>query len=137
MSVRPTLCQTVLDTPDVRGLAEFYREFLDLTYRPGDEPPTDGTPDDLDWLVLHTPEGGRSLAFQQCDDLVPTSWPSPEVPMQLHLDMLVPDLESLRAGRDHALSLGARMVLDRSDDPEEAVYVLADPAGHPFCLFVG
>ncbi|HEU4677042.1 MAG TPA: hypothetical protein VFS29_13685 [Motilibacteraceae bacterium] len=24
-----------------------------------------------------------------------------------------------------------------ADDPDEPLYVLADPAGHPFCLFVG
>ena len=32
--------------------------------------------------------------------------------------------------------LGATVLDDRSGDPEEALYVLADPAGHPFCLFV-
>src|SRR5512133_3923819 len=35
----PRLVQTVLDTTDVRALAEFYRELLGLRYRPGDEPP--------------------------------------------------------------------------------------------------
>jgi hypothetical protein len=43
---------TVLDTTDVRGLAEFYRHLLGLQYRPGDEPAAEGTPDDVDWLVL-------------------------------------------------------------------------------------
>ncbi len=28
------------------------------------------------------------------------------------------------------------MLLDRTDDPEEPLYVFADPAGHPFCIFV-
>jgi hypothetical protein len=27
------------------------------------------------------------------------------------------------------------LVLDRTDDPDEPLYVLADPAGHPFCIF--
>lgn len=35
----PRLRQTVLDCPDPRLLAEFYRRLLGLTYRPGDEPP--------------------------------------------------------------------------------------------------
>jgi hypothetical protein len=26
--------------------------------------------------------------------------------------------------------------LDRTDDPEEPLYVFADPSGHPFCVFV-
>ncbi len=29
-----------------------------------------------------------------------------------------------------------RILLDRFDDPEEPLYVFADPAGHPFCIFV-
>ena len=36
------LRQTVLDTTDARGLAEFYRQLLGLEYRPGDEPPAAG-----------------------------------------------------------------------------------------------
>jgi hypothetical protein len=28
------------------------------------------------------------------------------------------------------------MRLDRTDDDDEPLYVLADPSGHPFCLFV-
>ena len=37
----------------------------------------------------------------------------------------------------HVLGLGGRLVLDRSDDEDEPLYVFADPAGHPFCVFVG
>ena len=29
-----------------------------------------------------------------------------------------------------------RILLDRTDDEDEALYVLADPSGHPFCLLV-
>lgn len=136
MTHRPQLTQVALETTDVRGLAEFYRHFLGLSYRPGDEPPTDDSPDDSDWLVLLTEGGERCLAFQQVETLTPTTWPSPEVPMQMHLDMTVADRYSLEAAREHALSLGARLVLDRSDDEEEPLYVLADPAGHPFCVFI-
>ena len=131
----PTLLHTVLDTTDVRALAEFYRRFLGLVYRPGDEPPADG-PDDADWLVLTAADGTRALAFQEVGSLTPTTWPSHEVPMQLHLDCTVADRAALERHREIAESLGARLVLDRSDDPEEPLYVLADPAGHPFCLFV-
>lgn len=38
----PHLLQTVLDTTDVRSLAEFYRQLLGLVCRPGDEPPAQG-----------------------------------------------------------------------------------------------
>ena len=35
-----------------------------------------------------------------------------------------------------AAALGARLRYDRSYDPEEPLRVYADPAGHPFCIFV-
>ena len=56
--------------------------------------------------------------------------------MQLHLDLTVPDLDALARHRARAESLGARLLLDRTDDPDEPLVVLADPSGHPFCLFV-
>ncbi|MFC7817914.1 VOC family protein [Streptomyces sp. NPDC057367] len=37
--------------------------------------------------------------------------------------------------RLRAQALGAELLLDRFDDPEEPLYVLADSSGHPFCLF--
>ncbi|MFV0463819.1 MAG: hypothetical protein ACK5MP_11610 [Nostocoides sp.] len=42
-------------------MAEFYREFLGLHYRHGEEPPTDGSADDADWLVLLNDSGDRVL----------------------------------------------------------------------------
>lgn len=138
MTDHPQLLHTAIDTTDVRGLAEFYRELLGMRYRPGDEPPADGAADDADWLVLVAPDGGTArLAFQQVDRLEPTTWPDPDVPMQLHLDFTVPDTAELARHRARAEALGARLLLDRTDDPEEPLFVLADPAGHPFCLFVG
>ena len=132
----PQLLQTVLDATDVRSLAEFYRQFLGLVYRPGDEPPVGGVPDDADWLVLMDPAGNRRLAFQQVDELPRNTWPRPGVPQQLHLDMMVPDRAALERQRDQALALGAELRFDRSEDPDEPLYALADPAGHTFCIFV-
>lgn len=132
----PRLLQTVLDTMDARALAEFYRQLLGLRYRQGDEPPADGTPDTADWLVLTDAEGKRMLAFQQVDEQARTTWPSQAVPQQMHLDTRVPDRAALERHRDRALELGAELRFDRSDDPDEPLYVLADPAGHMFCIFV-
>ncbi len=133
----PTLLHTVIDTTDVRGLAEFYRELLGLRYRPGDERPAAGEPDDADWLVLTEADGTRRLAFQEVPELPRTTWPRHDVPMQLHLDLTVPDVAALERQRERAESLGAVVLLDRTDDDEEPLYVLADPSGHPFCVFVG
>ncbi len=135
MTEYPQLLHTVLDTTEPRRLAEFYRELLGLQYRPGDEPP-DGGPDDADWLVLTDADGVRALAFQQVDELTPTTWPRHDVPMQLHVDFTVSGVEALEESRERALALGAVLVLDRSDDEDEELYVLADPSGHPFCIFV-
>ena len=135
MSTYPRLLHTAIDTTDPRGLAEFYRELMGLRYRPGDEPPTEG-PDEPEWLVLVDVEGRRQLAFQAVERLARTTWPSPEVPMQLHLDLTVTSLEELARHRDRALALGAELLMDRSDDEEEPLYVLADPSGHPFCIFL-
>ena len=132
----PQLMHTALDSTDCRGLAEFYRQLLGLHYRPGDEPPVDGTPEAPDWLVLLDADGHRVLAFQQVPQLTPSTWPSPEVPMQLHLDFRVADTDGLERHRRRAEELGARVLLDRTDS-EEPLWVLADPAGHPFCLLVG
>jgi catechol 2,3-dioxygenase-like lactoylglutathione lyase family enzyme len=135
MSEYPHLMHTAIDTTDCRGLADFYRELLGLHYRPGDEPPADG-PDEADWLVLVDSDGGRTLAFQQVPRLEPTTWPEHDVPMQMHLDFSVSSADELARHRDRAVALGAQVVLDRSGDEDEALYVLADPSGHPFCLLV-
>src|SRR5690606_14663872 len=121
----PTLLHTVLDTTDVRGLAEFYRKLLALRYRPGDEPPPSGEPDEADWLVLVNDAGARQLAFQKVDELPPATWPGGPVPQQLHLDLGVPSAEALRVQHERALALGARLLFDRFDDPHEPLYVYA------------
>jgi catechol 2,3-dioxygenase-like lactoylglutathione lyase family enzyme len=132
----PQLLHTVIDTTDVRGLAEFYRELLGLRYRPGDEPAGDGAADDADWLVLVGSSGARQLAFQRVDRLERTTWPAHDVPMQMHLDFTVTSVEELERQRQRAESLGAELLLDRTEDPDEPLYVLKDPSGHPFCIFV-
>jgi hypothetical protein len=134
----PVVRQVVLDCPNARVLAEFYRQLFGLDYRPGDEPPAAGEPDPngRDWLVLRDPGGGFGLAFQQVPGLPAPTWPQGPRPQMLHLDTTVPSLRDLLAQRERALSLGARELLDRSDDEQEPLFVLADPAGHPFCIFV-
>ncbi len=134
----PTLRQVVLDCEDARALAEFYRQLLGFHYRPGDEPPGDGTPDTngQDWLVLSDATGSLKLAFQQVPQLPEPTWPEGPRPQMLHLDTTVPTLSELYVQHQRALDLGARVLFDRSDDQDEPLIVYADPAGHPFCIFV-
>lgn len=137
--VTPRLRQTVLDTQDARALAEFYRRLLGLHYRTGDEAPAAGEPDPRgqDWLVLIDATGAPGLAFQQVAHLPEPTWPEGPRPQMLHLDTTVATLADLHAAHRRALDLGASLLLDRSEDAEERLFVYADPAGHPFCIFVG
>ncbi len=134
----PVLRAVVLDATDARALGEFYRGLLGYVYRSGDEPPPPGAPDPHgdEWLVLRDRTGTARLAIQHVDELPPATWPKPVVPQQLHLDMTVADVDELARQHDRALSLGATELEDRSRSVEEPLYVLADPAGHPFCIFV-
>jgi catechol 2,3-dioxygenase-like lactoylglutathione lyase family enzyme len=133
------LRQVVLDCTDARASAEFYRRLLNLAYRPGDETPAPGEEDDRGegWLVLQTPGGSPQLAFQEVAYLPEATWPEGSVPQQLHLDLTVATAAELEVQHERVLSLGGRLLLDRSDDPEESLRVYADLAGHPFCIFVG
>jgi len=81
-----SLRNVVLDTTDVPRLAEFYRDLLGWSFPDGYDP------DDPDWRTLVAPDGFR-LGFQRADALAPTTWPDPAVPQQLHLDVVVPDLD--------------------------------------------
>lgn len=125
------LRQVVLDCTDARLLAEFYRKLLGFRYRPGDEDARG-----QDWLVLQDAAGHPKLAFQQVPLLPTATWPAGPHPQQLHLDLTVRTRAALDHQHDRALTLGAQLLADQSADPEEPLRVYADPAGHPFCIFI-
>ena len=134
----PVFRQVVLDATDARGLAEFYRELLGYVYRAGDEPPAAGQPDTKagEWLVVRHRSGSPRIALEQVATLPAATWPEGPVPQQLHLDFQVPNTEALELQHRRALALGATVLEDRTADEEEPLWVFADPAGHPFCIFV-
>lgn len=116
-----TLSATVLDAPDPRRLAAFYRQLF-------------GWPvvsDDPTWVTLRPPGGGPGLSFQLEERYERPSWPAEpdRQQMQLHLDIEVEDLEGAVA---YALAAGAELA---DFQPQEHVRVLLDPVGHPFCFF--
>lgn len=133
----PRLIATVLDAVDPRELAEFYRELLGWTYRPGDEP-ADERPGTTPppWLVLMDPTGQPRLAVQKVASLNRPTWPDGEVHQQAHLDFRVDNDVALGEQHTRAIALGATLLEDRSTAEEEHLNVYADPAGHPFCLIV-
>ena len=134
--VVPQLLHTVLDAVDARKEAEFWRDLLGLAYRPGDEAPAGGGPDDSDWLVLAHPDGRRCLAVQEVEELTRSRWPEPGHPSVSHLDTTVPSRTALDAVHERVLELGGELRLDRTDDPDEPLRAYASPAGHVFCVFV-
>lgn len=115
----------VLDCPEPRELAEFYRALLGGTVNKSDRRwATNET-----FATLHT-ESGAVFTFQQVLDYRPPRWPDPAHPQQFHLDFSVGDLDE--ADRQ-VLALGATLL--HSDKRGWRTY--ADPAGHPFCLLPG
>ena len=58
--------------------------------------------------------------------------------MQMHMDFdfEFPTLADLERHRERAEKLGARLFYGRPHVEDAPRYVLADPAGHPFCLLV-
>jgi catechol 2,3-dioxygenase-like lactoylglutathione lyase family enzyme len=134
----PALRAVAIDATNARAVAEFWRELLGFVYRSGDEAPPPGQPDlrGGDWLVLTDRAGEPRLAVQHVANLPASTWPDSRVPQQLHLDLTVGDVDELEVQRDRVLALGAKVLQDRSTDADEPLYVFADPAGHPFCIFV-
>ena len=84
---------------------------------------------DTDWADVRSPDG-QCISFQQVDDYVAPVWPGQQVPQQMHLDLMVDDLDT---GEAAVLGLGATK---HEFQPGTTFRVFLDPAGHPFCLCV-
>ena len=119
---RMRLSAVVLDAPDARELADFYRRLLGWEIKV----------DEGDWVMLERPDGGTSLSFQTEEFYVRPVWPGAagEQLMMLHLDIEVDDLDEAGA---HAVAQGAILA---EFQPQDDVRVYLDPAGHPFCLWI-
>jgi predicted enzyme related to lactoylglutathione lyase len=106
----------VIDCPDPEALARFYGAMLDWQ--------VDAS---ADWAEIRA-EYGQCICFQRVDAYTPPDWPNQEVPQQMHLDVIVDDLD---AGEAAVLGLGATK---HDHQPGTSFRVFLDPAGHPFCL---
>jgi predicted enzyme related to lactoylglutathione lyase len=124
MSSQPTvrLRSVVLDCPNPRALASFYASLLSAQADVGDP----------DWCEVHIQEPPVKLAFQRVEPYLAPQWPD-GVPQQAHLDFTVSDL---RAASRRAVSLGATVLTGPVEERGGVFIVHADPARHPFCLFV-
>jgi len=106
----------VIDCPDPVALATFYSAMLDwkVDVRP-------------DWVDIRANDG-QCITFQRVDGYTPPVWPTQQVPQQMHLDVVVDDLDTAEAA---VLELGATR---HPHQPGTTFRVFLDPAGHPFCL---
>jgi catechol 2,3-dioxygenase-like lactoylglutathione lyase family enzyme len=107
----------VIDCPDPSALAAFYAELLGMV-RVNDED---------DWVVIGDAPDRPGVAFQRAPDLREPRWGDPDRPQQMHVDVVVDDIET---AEPRVLALGAT----RLPGGGKTFRVYADPAGHPFCL---
>ena len=106
----------VLDCPDPAALAAFYAEMLDWKVDSSDH-----------WVDVRS-DYGQCLSFQKVEDYRAPVWPGQDVPQQMHLDVVVDDLDDAERA---VVALGASK---HDHQPGETFRVFLDPAGHPFCL---
>ena len=111
----------VLDCPDPVALATFYGSMLDWKVDLSNLDQSDG------WIDVKA-DYGQCLSFQQVQDYKAPKWPGQEVPQQMHLDVVVDDLD---AAEEAVLERGATK---HEHQPGTSFRVFLDPAGHPFCL---
>jgi hypothetical protein len=113
-----TFPSIVLDCPDPTPIATFYGALLDWRIELRD-----------DWADVKA-DDGMCLSFQKVDDYTPPVWPGQDVPQQMHLDVMVEDLD---AAETAVLALGATK---HEHQPGTTFRVYLDPAGHPFCTCI-
>lgn len=108
----------VIDCPDPVALATFYGAMLDWKVDASSE-----------WADIRSGDG-QCISFQPVEGYTAPQWPSQELPQQMHLDVIVGDLDTAEA---EVLELGATK---HDHQPGTTFRVFLDPAGHPFCLCV-
>ena len=123
-----------IDCVDADLMAEFYSKLLgwEVGQRGDVNPRTGGS----GWVTLDNPTGGIRLAFGAAEWYEPPVWP--EEPGQqakmMHFEIGVDDLE---ASISRVLEAGGSISPHQPEDrDQDAVRIMLDPSGHPFCLFV-
>lgn len=108
----------VIDCPDPGALATFYGTLLDWKVESSE-----------DWAHIRA-DYGQTIGFQQVRDYTAPQWPGQDLPQQMHLDVMVDDLDAAEAA---VLELGATK---HEHQPGTSFRVFLDPAGHPFCVCI-
>ena len=72
----------ILDCDDPGRLATFYGALLDWKVSA-----------DAGWAEVRNAAGDQCICFQRVDHYRPPEWPGQDLPQQLHIDVMVDDLE--------------------------------------------
>lgn len=131
---RMDVTSVTIGAPDPRALAAFYSRMLGWPIAV-EEPARPGNPPEDGWAQIRPPGGttGPTLNFEYEAAYTPPVWPSAAGRQHItaHLDIAVGDLDAAAAWATQAGATPAGF------QPQEDVRVMLDPAGHPFCLFLG
>ena len=107
----------VIDCEDPDKLASFYQELLGMIR----------VQEEDEFISIGDAADRPAIALQRVERLVRPQWPDADHPQQMHVDVLVEDLD---AGEAAVRRLGATSL----DAGTETFRVFTDPSGHPFCL---
>ena len=107
-----------IDCSDPHHLARFYQSLLGGSIA--------ATNDDFVALSL---DQALRLDFQRIAHYRPPTWPESATPSQMHLDLVVEELDEAER---RTIALGGHKADHQPGGDRFRVFV--DPAGHPFCL---
>jgi hypothetical protein len=85
--------------------------------------------------MLISPDGSHRLSLQRVAKLPRSTWPSADVSNSISTSAS-PAEPSWTPSTPERWPSEPHLLEDRSADPVESLRVYADPAGHPFCMFL-
>jgi len=114
------LAAITVDCADPGALAAFYcaAAGAELTHED----------DDSAWVTMD----GTTWIYRKVDDYRAPTWPSSEVPLQVHLEFYVDDV----AQAEKSLHGYGATTIEPQPNPDSRGLVMLDPAGRPFCIGV-
>ncbi len=118
MSPIVDLAAVIVDCKDAGPMAAFYQAACG-----GEVVRSDA---DSAWLKV----GGITVIFREVEGYQAPTWPSSDVPIQIHLDFFADDLD----GAEALLHQHGATTPEYQPHRESGLVVMLDPAGHPFCI---
>jgi len=112
------LAAITVDCEDPGPMAAFYQAAADGEFVREDA--------DSAWVKI----AGTLWIFRRVENYVASSWPSHDVPLQIHMEFYVDDID---AAEEKLTGFGATTA-EYQPGRAGGLVVMLDPAGHPFCI---